>query len=115
IGYVEYGYALQTNMPMATLENKAGKFVKADLKSEETSLSSVALPPDLRAWIPDPTGDGAYPIVTYTWLLCYKKYDDLQGAKVGDRVRPHQGPILRRGARLHPLAAQRRRHRAEGG
>jgi len=76
IGYVEYGYALQTNMPMAALENKAGKFVKADLKSAEKSLSSVALPADLRAWLPDPTGDEAYPIVTYTWLLCYKKYDD---------------------------------------
>ena len=48
----------------------------ADLKSEETSLSSVALPPDLRAWLPDPSGDEAYPIVTYTWLLAYKKYAD---------------------------------------
>jgi phosphate transport system substrate-binding protein len=76
IGYVEYGYALQTNMPMATLENKAGKFVKSDLKTAEKSLSSVALPADLRAWLPDPSGDEAYPIVTYTWLLCYKKYDD---------------------------------------
>jgi phosphate transport system substrate-binding protein len=81
IGYVEYGYASQTKMPMAKLENKAGKFVKADLKSEETSLASVALPPDLRAWLPDPSGDEAYPIVTYTWLLCYKKYDDPKIAK----------------------------------
>ena len=71
----------QTKMPMAKLENKAGKFVKADLKSEETSLASVALPPDLRAWLPDPSGDEAYPIVTYTWLLCYKKYDDPKIAK----------------------------------
>jgi phosphate transport system substrate-binding protein len=76
IGYVEYGYALQTKMPMANLENKAGKFVAAEQKSEEAALSSVELPPDLRAWLPDPSGDEAYPIVTYTWLLCYKKYDD---------------------------------------
>jgi len=76
IGYVEYGYAKQTNMPMATLENKSGKYVKADLESERAALSSVELPADLRAWIPDPAAPGAYPIVTYTWLLAYKKYAD---------------------------------------
>ena len=76
IGYVEYGYAKQTQMPMATLENKSGKYVKADLESERAALSSVELPADLRAWIPDPTAPAAYPIVTYTWLLAYKKYAD---------------------------------------
>ena len=34
------------------------------------------MPDNLRAWLPDPTADDAYPIVTYTWLMCYKKYDD---------------------------------------
>ena len=29
IGYIEYGYAIGQNLPMAALENKAGKFVKA--------------------------------------------------------------------------------------
>jgi phosphate transport system substrate-binding protein len=76
IGYVEYGYAKQTGMPMAELENHNGKFVKADLQSGKDALATVQLPPDLRVWIPDPGGDSAYPIVTYTWLLCYKKYDD---------------------------------------
>ena len=76
IGYVEFGYAEQTKMPMATLENKGGKYVKADLKSAEMALSNVELPADMRAWITDPEGAEAYPIVTYTWLLCYKKYSD---------------------------------------
>ena len=75
IGYVEYGYAKQTSLPMATLENKAGKFVKADLQTAKNSLASVKLPENLRAWITDPAGDDSYPIVSYTWLLCYKKYD----------------------------------------
>src|SRR5262249_26729969 len=26
--------------------------------------------------LPDPTGAGAYPIVTYTWLLCHRRYAD---------------------------------------
>lgn len=76
IGYVEYGYAQQTQMPMAQLENKSGKYVAADLATAAKSLASVELPADLRAWIPDPADAGAYPIVTYTWLLCYKKYED---------------------------------------
>ena len=76
IGYIEYGYAKQTGMPMAVLENHNGKYVKADLESGKNALATVELPADLRAWIPDPAGDDAYPIVTYTWLLCYKKYHD---------------------------------------
>jgi len=76
IGYVEYGYAKQTQMPMAILENKSGNYVKADKASENAALASVELPADLRAWIPDPPAPAAYPIVTYTWLLLYKKYAD---------------------------------------
>ena len=76
IGYVEYGYAKQTGTPMAVLENKSGTYVKADPASEKAALASVELPPDLRAWIPDPSAPAAYPIVTYTWILAYKKYAD---------------------------------------
>jgi phosphate transport system substrate-binding protein len=50
--------------------------VKADLDTARQALSTVALPGDLRAWLPDPAGADAYPIVTYTWLLCYRKYAD---------------------------------------
>ncbi|HKA32007.1 MAG TPA: hypothetical protein VKH64_02265 [Candidatus Binatia bacterium] len=34
------------------------------------------MPPDLIAWVPDPEAKDAYPIVTYTWMLFYKKYKD---------------------------------------
>jgi phosphate transport system substrate-binding protein len=36
----------------------------------------VTFPADFRAWLPDPDGDASYPIVTYTWMLFYKKYSD---------------------------------------
>jgi phosphate transport system substrate-binding protein len=81
IGYIEYGYAEQGKLPMASLENKAGKFVKPTLESGQAALAGVELPPDLRAWIPDPDGAEAYPIVTYTWMLFYKKYEDAQKAQ----------------------------------
>jgi phosphate transport system substrate-binding protein len=66
IGYVEYGYAKQTSMPMAVLENKAGKFIKPDLQAGQSALASFTLPDNRRAWIPDPAGETSYPIVTYT-------------------------------------------------
>jgi len=81
VGYVEYGYAKQTGMPMATLENKSGAFIKPDLSSGQKALAGVQLPANLRAWITDPAQADAYPIVTYTWLLCYKKYPDPKTAE----------------------------------
>ena len=84
IGYVEYGYAVQAKMPMATLENKSGKYVKADLSTGKDALASVQLPENLRAWVTDPAGPDSYAIVTYTWLLCYKKY---QNAKTADALK----------------------------
>lgn len=76
IGYIEYGYATQNKISFATIENKAGKYIKADPESGSKSLASIDLPPSLIAFEPDPKGDGAYPIVSFTWLLLYKKYDD---------------------------------------
>jgi phosphate transport system substrate-binding protein len=81
IGYIEYGYAKGQHLPMAALENKAGKFVKASTPSAQASLAAVEMPSDLMAWLPDPTGDDSYPIVTYTWLLCYKRYGDANKLK----------------------------------
>ena len=84
IGYVEYGYAKQIGIPMATLENKSGKFVAVTLESEKAALASVQLPSDLRAWITDPADPNAYPIVTYTWILAHKKYSD---AKIAETLK----------------------------
>jgi phosphate transport system substrate-binding protein len=76
IGYIEYGFAKIAKLPMAWLENKARKFVEPSLESGQAALASVTLPADLRAWLPDPEGAAAYPIVSYSWMLFYKKYSD---------------------------------------
>lgn len=81
IGYLEYGFAKQSNLKVASLENKAGKFVPPDEKSAAQTLAAVTLPDNLRAFISDPEGDGSYPIVTYSWILAYKKYPDAAKAK----------------------------------
>ncbi|HEY9671086.1 MAG TPA: phosphate ABC transporter substrate-binding protein PstS [Waterburya sp.] len=81
IGYVEYGYAKNNNLKFAALENKAKKFVTPTDQSAAKTLETVKLPENFRAFITDPEGDDAYPIVTYTWILAHKKYDDPQKAK----------------------------------
>jgi phosphate transport system substrate-binding protein len=75
IGYVEYGYAKQTNTPAALLENKSGAYVEASTAASQAALGATPLPDNMRLFLPDPEGAGSYPIVTYTWLLLYKSYD----------------------------------------
>ena len=76
IGYVEYGYAHSQNLHMASLENKSGDYVAANTDSAKAALASGEMPSDFIAWIPDPAAKDAYPIVTYTWIVLYKKYND---------------------------------------
>ena len=54
------------------------------LRSPPTGLALTAaqLPSNLRVFVPDPAGPEAYPIVTCTWLLLYKKYEDPRRAAV---------------------------------
>ena len=84
IGYIEYGYARFGKVPMAMLENSAGKYVLPATDGGRAALSGATLPDDLRIWIPDPEGQAAYPIVTYTWLLLRRSYED---PKVAEALR----------------------------
>ncbi|MBC6477608.1 MAG: phosphate ABC transporter substrate-binding protein PstS [Hormoscilla sp. GM7CHS1pb] len=86
IGYVEYGFAKSSQLNVASLENKGGKFIKPTDESASLALGAVKLPENLRAFITDPEGAESYPIVTYTWLLAYKKYDDPKVAKAVEEV-----------------------------
>ncbi len=81
IGYVEYGYAAQNKLPMATLENKAGNYIAPTSDSTQQALAQVQLPDNLRAFIADPDGKDSYPIVTYSWVLASKKYSDANKAQ----------------------------------
>jgi phosphate transport system substrate-binding protein len=59
---------------MAILENKSGNFVAPSAASAAAALASAQFPDNLIAWVPDPDAQDAYPIATYTWLICYKQY-----------------------------------------
>jgi len=76
LGYIEFGYAKSQNLPMAILENKSGSFVAPSTASAQAALATAQFPENLIAWVPDPDVKDAYPIATYTWLICYKQYAD---------------------------------------
>jgi len=83
IGYIEYGFAKLAKVDTASLENKAGKFIVPSEESGRAALANAKINDgDLRVWLPDPEGDTSYPIVTYTWMLFYKKYDDPKKAEI---------------------------------
>ncbi|MBE9004161.1 phosphate ABC transporter substrate-binding protein PstS [Fortiea sp. LEGE XX443] len=104
VGYIEYGYAKQNNLKVAALENKDGKFVMPTDESAAKTLEAVTLPENLRAFITDPEGADSYPIVTYSWIMVYKKYPDAAKAKAveamieyglteGQKVAPELGYV----------------------
>jgi phosphate transport system substrate-binding protein len=76
IGYVEYGYAHSQGLATVALQNKSGAFITPTATSAAAALASVKLPPDMIVWASDPEAPDAYPIVTFTWMLMYKKQDD---------------------------------------
>jgi phosphate transport system substrate-binding protein len=81
IGYVEYGYAVNNNLAIASLENSSGNFIEPNDETGSATLAAVELPENLRAFITDPEGENSYPVVTYTWMLAYEQYDDPTLAK----------------------------------
>lgn len=86
IGYLEYGYASQNKIPVAALENNAGNYILPSAETAASALESITLPENLIAFEPDPEGEQAYPIVTYTWLLVYDQYSDQQKAQALEDV-----------------------------
>lgn len=86
VSYLEYGVASRAKLGMATLQNKAGDYVMPTGHSGLETLLHAELPENLRAFFPDPVGQDAYPIVTFTWLLVYQKYESAEKA---DAVRKY--------------------------
>jgi phosphate transport system substrate-binding protein len=99
IGYIEYGYAKQNKITYATLQNKAGNFVPYSEQSASNALAAVELPDNLRAFIADPDGAESYPIVSYSWLLVYPKYQDPAKAKTIEAMVEY---VLTEGQRIAP-------------
>ena len=82
IGYVELSYAIESQLTMATLKNKAGNFVTPSLESTSAAAVGVTFPADLRFSLNNSDASGAYPIVGATWILAYDKMKDAAKANI---------------------------------
>ena len=82
LGYISFSYAQDKNLQVATLENKAGNFIKPSLESASQALDVTDVPDDFALLISDPEGSDAYPIVSLTWLLLYSNYGEENKGKV---------------------------------
>lgn len=84
IGYVELIYAKNNNLAYGSVQNKAGKFVKADVASVSEAAANVEMPKDFRVSIVNASGEKSYPISTFTWLLVYESNSGKTGAVLKD-------------------------------
>ncbi len=78
LGYVELTYAVANRLPVALIQNKAGKFVEPNLQTTTAAAAGALddIPADFRASLTDAPGEGTYPIVGFTWALVYQEQAD---------------------------------------
>jgi len=74
LGYVELNYAIQNKVSHASLQNQAGKFIKASPKSVAAAGAGAVgqMKADLAVDIWNQPGDEAYPISAFTYIIVYK-------------------------------------------
>jgi phosphate transport system substrate-binding protein len=81
IGYVDLTYALQNNLPVASIKNQAGKFVAPSAAATSAAIASFApdLAKDVRTPIVNPpaSAPAAYPISGLTFLIVPKDGSDV--------------------------------------
>ncbi len=83
IGYVELAYAVQNQLPYASVQNAAGNYIAPSLESVTAALASAKIPDDFRFSMVHPPGAKAYPIAGATWLLVYQQQKDaVKGRKL---------------------------------
>ncbi|MBI3288232.1 MAG: phosphate ABC transporter substrate-binding protein PstS [Elusimicrobia bacterium] len=89
LGYIELIYAKQNGIAFASVQNKAGKFVKASVEGVTAAADAAAksMPKDYRVSITDAPGEETYPISTFTWLLISEKNAEGKGAILRDFLR----------------------------
>jgi phosphate transport system substrate-binding protein len=83
VGYVDYADAKAGGVSLASIKNKAGKFVEPTLEATSAALDKAEAKADLTLNALDASGDDVYPIAATTYLLVYKNQPDAaKGAAV---------------------------------
>ncbi len=73
IGYVQASFAIANDLPMARLENLAGKYVRPNVEETKKALANIEFNEDFTIANAQEPEEG-YPLVGLTWLLIYQKY-----------------------------------------
>ncbi|MFH1437379.1 MAG: phosphate ABC transporter substrate-binding protein PstS [Pseudomonadota bacterium] len=83
IGYVEYAYALQNNIPCVRLENRAGKYVKPTIETFQAAAANADWEnaPGFYMVLTNQPGDESWPITGASFILLYKDQKDAAVAK----------------------------------
>jgi phosphate transport system substrate-binding protein len=83
IGYVEYAYALQNNLPYALMQNKDGNFVAPSTASFQAAASGAdwTSVPGFGLILANQPGPTTWPMTASTFVLMYKKQDKPDVAK----------------------------------
>jgi len=84
IGYLEYAYALENRLKVATLQNRDGKFVKPSVETFQASAKGAKWDPkkDFYEVLTWQKGEKAYPIAGATFILLAKDYPKEKNKKV---------------------------------
>jgi PBP superfamily domain len=92
IGYVEYAYAMRLGLPMAMLQNKAGRYVAPNDRSGQAALASNVkqMPDNLRLFMPDPDGEDSYTSNARRWIRCGRNCTSGQSTSSRTRERSPQ-------------------------
>jgi phosphate transport system substrate-binding protein len=109
IGYVELIYAEQNKLPVASVKNAAGEWIKPSLDSTSAAAAGAQIPDDLRVSITNAPGAGAYPISSFTYLLVYKEQpDQTKGKALVDFMwwATHEGEKMAKDLSYAPLPAE---------
>ena len=71
VGYIDYADGMKNNIVMADVQNRAGNYIKPELKAFQAAAAKADLDPkkDFYAVIADPKGADSYPIVAATFVL----------------------------------------------
>ncbi|MBU3111637.1 phosphate ABC transporter substrate-binding protein PstS [Clostridium lacusfryxellense] len=84
IGYTELAYATVNKISYADLKNKDGKFVAPSLEAATLAAETAAvdMPKNTKVSIVEKSGEKAYGIVGFAWILANTTYADADKKKV---------------------------------
>ncbi|MDE5416422.1 phosphate ABC transporter substrate-binding protein PstS [Labilibaculum sp. DW002] len=72
IGYIGSEYAFAQGIPIASIQNQAGNFIKPSVQSVSAAAAGD-IPNDTRVTLTNTTAVDGYPISSFTWLIVYKE------------------------------------------